>query len=169
LLLPTPFGSLLQQPPSFPPNKVRPMPPTPQTPSPLASSSGKKRSPLVEQKRTGKAYPKKSAAMAPKRPQGRPTDGPRCPTLPKRLENVTPEASKSGLEAGPRPKRRKCESDNYLLCFKHVNPHENINFRKFFDRKRIINPVSDKNVPKRSPSGDFGPSKCSHGRHRDDF
>ena len=28
LLLPTPFGSLLQQAPSFPPNRVRPMPPT---------------------------------------------------------------------------------------------------------------------------------------------
>ena len=34
LLLPTPFGSLLQQAPSFPPNRVRPMPPTCQTPLP---------------------------------------------------------------------------------------------------------------------------------------
>ena len=62
---------------------------------PPASSFGKTRLPLVEEERTGNAYPRKSAAVAPKRPQGRPTDGPRSPKplkmepkwLPTSLEN----------------------------------------------------------------------------------
>ena len=60
------------------------------------------------------------------------------PTLPKRLQNVTPEASESGLEAEHRPKRRKCESDNYLLCFKHVDPREKPLFLELFPSQNRV-------------------------------
>ena len=138
LLLPTPFGSLLQQPPFFPPNRARPMPPTPQPPSPRRAVLGKSGRPwhcFFQHSNGGSKWPQAVPKVSHKSAKG--------------LQNGAEMGLRAAPESAParRPCKKECnvQSVHYLLCFRHIDPPRKITlFLPLDSPKRMKNRVYDR-------------------------